>query len=118
MRDDIRSDVDFVLTFEEMDGIFDARHVDIENLEEDAGGVSDAKKVREMMELGADGVQVASRFVTTYECDASEEFKKAYITATTQTDIRAEDVKKLLSQVSDKVFEASGIRLEPEVRIW
>lgn len=30
----------------------------------------------------------------------------------------AEDVKKLLSQVSDKVFEASGIRLEPEVRIW
>ena len=30
----------------------------------------------------------------------------------------AEDVKNLLSQVSDKVFEASGIRLEPEVRIW
>ena len=30
----------------------------------------------------------------------------------------AEDVKKLLSQVSDKVFEATGIRLEPEVRIW
>ena len=38
----IRSDVDFVLTFEEMDGIFDAKHVDIENIEEDAGGVSDA----------------------------------------------------------------------------
>ena len=30
----------------------------------------------------------------------------------------AEDVKNLLSQVSDKVFEKSGIRLEPEVRIW
>jgi UDP-N-acetylmuramate dehydrogenase len=30
----------------------------------------------------------------------------------------AEDVKNLLSQVSDKVFENSGIRLEPEVRIW
>lgn len=30
----------------------------------------------------------------------------------------AEDVKALLSQVSDKVFEATGIRLEPEVRIW
>lgn len=30
----------------------------------------------------------------------------------------AEDVKKLLSQVSDIVFEKSGIRLEPEVRIW
>lgn len=30
----------------------------------------------------------------------------------------AEDVKKLLEQVSDIVFEKSGIRLEPEVRIW
>lgn len=30
----------------------------------------------------------------------------------------AADVKSLLQQVSDKVFENSGIRLEPEVRIW
>lgn len=30
----------------------------------------------------------------------------------------AEDVKALLHQVSDRVFENSGIRLEPEVRIW
>lgn len=30
----------------------------------------------------------------------------------------AADVKNLLHQVSDKVYEATGIRLEPEVRIW
>ena len=30
----------------------------------------------------------------------------------------AEDVKELLRQVSDKVFENSGIRIEPEIRIW
>ena len=30
----------------------------------------------------------------------------------------AEDVKTLLQQVSDRVYENSGIRLEPEVRIW
>ena len=30
----------------------------------------------------------------------------------------AEDVKNLLSQVSEIVFEKTGIRLEPEVRIW
>ena len=30
----------------------------------------------------------------------------------------AADVKNLLTQVSDIVFEKSGIRLEPEVRIW
>ena len=30
----------------------------------------------------------------------------------------AEDVRNLLKQVSDRVYEKSGIRLEPEVRIW
>ena len=30
----------------------------------------------------------------------------------------AEDVKQLLQQVSDTVYERTGIRLEPEVRIW
>ena len=30
----------------------------------------------------------------------------------------AQDVRNLLSQVSDIVYEKSGIRLEPEVRIW
>ncbi len=30
----------------------------------------------------------------------------------------AADVKELLAQVSDRVYEKSGIRLEPEVRIW
>ena len=30
----------------------------------------------------------------------------------------AADVRELLQQVSDKVFDRTGIRLEPEVRIW
>lgn len=30
----------------------------------------------------------------------------------------AADVKRLLKEVSDRVFETSGIRIEPEVRIW
>ncbi|MGM9588974.1 MAG: UDP-N-acetylmuramate dehydrogenase [Faecousia sp.] len=30
----------------------------------------------------------------------------------------AADVKQLLRQVSDRVFETSGIRIEPEIRIW
>lgn len=33
-------------------------------------------------------------------------------------DATAADVKALLQQVSDRVFAVSGIRLEPEVRIW
>ena len=30
----------------------------------------------------------------------------------------AEDVKSLLRQVSDKVYANSGIRIEPEIRLW
>lgn len=42
MRRSVRSEVDFVLTFEEMSGIFDAKHVDLTSLEEDPHGVNDA----------------------------------------------------------------------------
>lgn len=37
--------------------------------------------VMHCMELGADGVQVASRFVATEECDASDAYKHAYLNA-------------------------------------
>lgn len=46
-----------------------------------AGGVYDRKDLEHCLELGADGVQVATRFVTTYECDAPEAFKRAYLNA-------------------------------------
>ena len=42
MRKSVRSEVDFVLTFEEMAGIFDAKHVELESLKEDPDGVNDA----------------------------------------------------------------------------
>ena len=46
-----------------------------------AGGIFDKKDIMHMTELGADGVQIASRFVATYECDADDNYKKAYINA-------------------------------------
>ena len=42
MRKSVRSEVDFVLTFEEMAGIFDAKHIELESLPEDPDGVNDA----------------------------------------------------------------------------
>ena len=48
-----------------------------------AGGVFDRADIDHVMELGADGVQIASRFVATEECDASEAYKRAYIEAET-----------------------------------
>lgn len=46
-----------------------------------AGGIYTHEDVLHQMELGADGVQVATRFVTTEECDAPDAYKKAYIHA-------------------------------------
>lgn len=46
-----------------------------------AGGIYDHDDVMHQMELGVDGVQVATRFVTTEECDAPMAYKQAYIQA-------------------------------------
>lgn len=46
-----------------------------------AGGIFDAGDVEHALFLGADGVQVATRFVATKECDASDAYKQAYIDA-------------------------------------
>lgn len=45
------------------------------------GGVFDGKDIANLMKIGASGIQMGTRFVATYECDASEEFKKTYINA-------------------------------------
>lgn len=45
------------------------------------GGVYDGKDIARMLKLGAAGVQIATRFVATHECDVAEAFKQAYIDA-------------------------------------
>jgi NAD(P)H-dependent flavin oxidoreductase YrpB (nitropropane dioxygenase family) len=45
------------------------------------GGVYTGIDIRRMLSLGASGVQMATRFVATVECDASQEFKDAYVNA-------------------------------------
>ena len=47
-----------------------------------AGGIYSGADIKEIMDLGASGVQLGTRFVTTYECDASEDFKQTYINST------------------------------------
>jgi len=46
-----------------------------------AGGIYTGEDIKEIMNQGAAGVQMATRFVTTSECDASPEFKDCYIKA-------------------------------------
>lgn len=58
-----------------------------------AGGIFDGKDIAKFLKMGAAGVQMATRFVATYECDASWEFKQAYVNA------RKEDVVIIKSPV-------------------
>ncbi|MFM2291676.1 MAG: hypothetical protein RIS29_1489 [Bacteroidota bacterium] len=46
-----------------------------------AGGIYTGEDMHKLMALGAKGVQIASRFVTTHECDADIKFKESYIKA-------------------------------------
>lgn len=57
------------------------------------GGIYDGKDIARMLSLGASGVQMATRFVCTRECDASPEFKQQYI------DAREEDIVIIKSPV-------------------
>jgi nitronate monooxygenase len=47
-----------------------------------AGGIYTGEDIHNILELGAAGVQMGTRFVTTDECDASMAFKQTYIDAT------------------------------------
>jgi nitronate monooxygenase len=58
-----------------------------------AGGIHTGEDIYKIMQLGARGVQLGTRFVTTYECDAYPGFKQAYI------DAKEQDVEIIQSPV-------------------
>jgi len=58
-----------------------------------AGGIWDKNDIDKFLEMGCSGVQMATRFIGTYECDASEALKKVLLGA------KEEDIKLLKSPV-------------------
>ncbi len=66
-----------------------------------AGGVWDKKDIDEMMELGASGVQMGTRFIGTHECDAHDNFKDVLLNA------KEEDIQLMGSPVG---YPARGVR--------
>jgi nitronate monooxygenase len=46
-----------------------------------AGGIFDGKEMAHYLDMGASGVQMATRFVCTEECDVDIKFKQAYLNA-------------------------------------
>lgn len=56
-----------------------------------AGGIHDGKDIGKLLKLGCDGVQMATRFIATKECDVSDEYKNAVI------DCKEEDIVRVSS---------------------
>lgn len=66
-----------------------------------AGGVWDHNDILRMIELGADGVQMGTRFIGTHECDAADNFKEVIL------ECKEEDIKLFKSPVG---YPARGVR--------
>ena len=66
-----------------------------------AGGVWDKNDIEQMMALGARGVQMGTRFIGTFECDAHENFKNVLLAA------KEEDIQLMGSPVG---YPARGVR--------
>ncbi len=81
-----------------------------------AGGIYDNQDFKHALELGASGVQVGTRFVTTKECDAPDYYKEAYIQA------RKEDIRITKSPVGlpgraiDNTFLNEVKKKRPEIK--
>jgi nitronate monooxygenase len=58
-----------------------------------AGGIYTGADIHRFLQLGASGVQMATRFITTDECDAAIEFKKTFL------DLKQEDLVIIKSPV-------------------
>ncbi|HEB9305542.1 TPA: nitronate monooxygenase [Campylobacter coli] len=66
-----------------------------------AGGIWDKKDIENAISLGASGVQMGTRFIGTFECDASDEFKNVLLAC------KNEDIELIKSPVG---YPARGVR--------
>lgn len=66
-----------------------------------AGGIWDHDDIEKMLALGAQGVQMGTRFIGTYECDAHQDFKEVLLQA------KKEDIALFKSPVG---YPARGVK--------
>lgn len=78
-----------------------------------AGGIFDREDFLHALELGADGVQMGTRFVTTYECDASEEYKKAYVNVSKENIVLVDSPVGMVGRAVGNTFALAEGKKEP-----
>jgi nitronate monooxygenase len=79
-----------------------------------AGGIFTGKDMAKAFEMGAKGVQMATRFIATYECDAAQEFKEYIIKAKPEDSIY---IKSPVGMPAHAVRNPFTERLEKEGKI-
>lgn len=83
-----------------------------------AGGIADARGLVAALALGAEGVQIGTRFVATHECIAHQNFKdevvKAIDTGTVITGRRLGPTRGLKNEFTAKMLETEGSGASPE----
>lgn len=78
-----------------------------------AGGIFDREDFLHALELGADGVQMGTRFVTTYECDAAEEYKKAYVNVSKENIVLVDSPVGMVGRAVGNTFALAEGKKEP-----
>lgn len=78
-----------------------------------AGGIFDREDFLHALELGADGVQMGTRFVTTYECDAAEEYQKAYINVSKENIVLVDSPVGMVGRAVGNTFALAEGKKEP-----
>ena len=83
-----------------------------------AGGIRSREEAEELMQLGADGIQLATAFIATEECDASREFKETLCRAGNEevaivTSPVGMPGRAIRTPLIEKV--SAGLRVKPEI---
>ena len=84
-----------------------------------AGGIFTREDMLHAMELGADGVQMGTRFVTTWECDASEAYKQTYLHAKKEDIVIVDSPVEMPGRaIRNRFLEEKENRREPIKRCY
>ncbi len=84
-----------------------------------AGGITDKDDISKMFDLGADGVQMATRFVLSKECTVAESFKSHYLGAKKEDVVLIESPVGLPGRAIRNTFSDALSRGEsPEIKCF
>ncbi len=82
-----------------------------------AGGISDPKAVKAMLELGFSGVQMGTRFIASTECTAHPDYKQAIIDANESQIVLTDKLSGVpVSVIENEYIKRIGVKAGPIAR--